>query len=132
MLIDITAKAEKYSEKLTIAQVEKIFTRYNIDIDRKYIKYLQTNNFLPPLNNIRFYTYSHVIIIYIIKILSILVKEEVIKENINMIFPLTLKELVIFYETFFYAIDDIKKMQSLKNENKLYMLLYFVTVYKNQ
>ncbi len=129
MLINITSMATHYSNKLTITQVEAIFKKFNLNIDKKEIKRLQKNDFLPELDNIRYYKFNHIIIIYIICILEELVKEDVIKKHITCLFDLELEEIIKFYDKFYNKVNDNETFNDFDND--LYKLLYLALVYKN-
>lgn len=128
-LVDITIDAKKYSEKLTITQVEEIFKKNNLkEIDRKYIKNLQLNGFLPELFNIRYYSYKHIIIIYIIYYLSQQIRDEVIKENIKKLFDFSIDDLISYFSYFYENKENYIDLITSTKIHKLLFLTYFCII----
>ncbi len=129
MLVNITKTAKQYSSKLTITQVESIFKKFDLEIDKKNIKEMQKKGFLPELNSVRFYNYNHVIIIYVAHILDELIKEDIIKKYIQDLFSMDIDELINFYDVFYKNFNNKTSFEN--NENELYKLLYLSLTYKN-
>ncbi len=125
MLIDITKNAHNYSNKLTSTQLESIFKKLGVDIDKEFIKKLNKKDFLPPLNSIRYYDFKHVVIIYIVYVLKTLIKDDIIKVHIRYLFDMNLTDVIKFYD-YFYKNNNLQ-YNNLNND--IYKLLFLTLQY---
>ncbi len=103
--INISKGAKNFSESMTISQVELIFNRLDINIDKKDIKKIQAEGLMQELENKRYYSYSNVIVIYTAMYLLQFLNKNVVKKNIESLFELDLNELIDFYE---YTYNKLK------------------------